>query len=68
MFGCKDSILQVKGKVNNVTNDKCTIIVNGKSGGACLLSLIHVWILGGGFIALECSWFQLLFYDDALNT
>ncbi|RRT60117.1 hypothetical protein GW17_00028199 [Ensete ventricosum] len=24
IFGCKDSVLQVKGKVNNITLDKCT--------------------------------------------
>ncbi|KAL8255325.1 hypothetical protein R6Q59_033546 [Mikania micrantha] len=24
IFGCKDSILQIKGKVNNITVDKCT--------------------------------------------
>ncbi|KAH9603700.1 hypothetical protein KSS87_007451 [Heliosperma pusillum] len=24
VFGCKDSVLQVKGKVNNITIDKCT--------------------------------------------
>ncbi|XP_010936278.1 cyclase-associated protein 1 [Elaeis guineensis] len=24
VFGCKDSVLQVKGKVNNITVDKCT--------------------------------------------
>ncbi|XP_076918588.1 cyclase-associated protein 1-like [Bidens hawaiensis] len=24
IFGCKDSVLQVKGKVNNITVDKCT--------------------------------------------
>ncbi|KAF3322977.1 cyclase-associated protein 1-like protein [Carex littledalei] len=24
VFGCKDSVLQVKGKVNNITLDKCT--------------------------------------------
>lgn len=24
VFGCKDSVLQVKGKVNNITMDKCT--------------------------------------------
>ncbi|KAL4574392.1 hypothetical protein LXL04_021221 [Taraxacum kok-saghyz] len=24
IFGCKDSVLQIKGKVNNITVDKCT--------------------------------------------